>query len=161
LYRTEDGGKTFSIVRAAPGGDDYHQIWVDPKNSSRMVLGTDQGTTISLNYGQTWSSWYNQPTAQIYHVTTDDRFPYAVYGGQQDSGAIAVRSRTDHARITARDWCSPGGSESGYIALDPNDPNIVYITGTFGGVERFNARTAFGQDVSPWPLPEWTREINE
>ncbi len=87
LYRSEDGGKTISIVRGAPGGDDYHQIWVDPKDSTRMILGTDQGTTISVDYGKTWSSWYNQPTAQIYHVTTDDKFPYAVYGAQQDSGA--------------------------------------------------------------------------
>src|SRR5215469_5547354 len=90
LYRSEDGGKTISIVRGAPGGDDYHQIWVDPKNSARMVLGTDQGATISVDYGKTWSSWYNQPTAQLYHVITDSRFPYAIYGTQQDSGSAAV-----------------------------------------------------------------------
>ncbi len=92
LYRSQDGGETISIVRGAPGGDDYHQIWVDPKDSARMILGTDQGTTISLDYGETWSTWYNQPTAQLYHVITDDRFPYVVYGNQQDSGAIAVPS---------------------------------------------------------------------
>ena len=101
LYRSEDGGKTISVVRGAPGGDDYHQLWIDPKNSASMVLGTDQGTTISLNRGQTWSSWYNQPTAQFYHVTTDNQFPYAVYGTQQDSGSAAVakpyRPRADHA----------------------------------------------------------------
>ena len=123
LYRTEDGGKTISIVRGAPGGDDYHQIWVDPKNSSRMVLETDQGTTISVDYGRTWSSWCNQPTAQLYHVTTDDNFPYAVYGNQQDSGAVAVLSRTDHGLITPRDWFSASGSESGYIAIDPERLN--------------------------------------
>src|SRR5208283_4668472 len=87
LYRSEDGGKSISILRGAPGGDDYHQLWVDPKNSSRMILGTDQGTTVSLNYGKTWSSWFNQPTAQFYHVITDNEFPYHVYGAQQDTGA--------------------------------------------------------------------------
>ncbi len=85
---------------ARPGGDDYHQLWVDPKNSSHLILGTDQGTTISLNRGQTWSSWYNQPTAQFYHVITDNEFPYHVYGAQQDTGAVGVPSRTDHGLIT-------------------------------------------------------------
>jgi photosystem II stability/assembly factor-like uncharacterized protein len=161
LYRSEDGGKTISIVRGAPGGDDYHQIWVDPKDSTRMILGTDQGTTISLDYGATWSSWYNQPTAQLYHVITDDKFPYAVYGTQQDSGAIAVMSRTDHGQIDGRDWFSPGGSESGYIAPDPNDPNIIYLTGTYGSVSRFDRRTSFSQDITPWPVPTWNAEIFE
>jgi photosystem II stability/assembly factor-like uncharacterized protein len=114
LYRSEDGGKTISIVRGAPGGDDYHQIWIDPKNSASMVLGTDQGTTISLDRGQTWSTWYNQPTAQLYHVITDNQFPYVVYGAQQDSGSAAVLSRTDHGQITPRDWFPAGASESGY-----------------------------------------------
>lgn len=161
LYRSEDGGKTIAVVRGAPGGDDYHQIWVDPKNSARMILGTDQGTTISVDYGKTWSSWYNQPTAQLYHVITDDRFPYAVYGTQQDSGGIAIMSRTDHGQIDARDWFSPGGSESGYIAPDPNDPNIIYLTGTYGSVARFDRRTSFSQDVTPWPFPIWGTEILE
>ena len=128
LYRTEDGGKTISIVRGAPGGDDYHQLWIDPKNSSSMVLGTDQGTSVSLDRGQTWSTWYNQPTAQLYHVTTDNQFPYVVYGAQQDSGSAAVLSRTDHGRITARDWFPAGGSESGYMVIDPVDSNIVYLS---------------------------------
>jgi hypothetical protein len=141
LYRSEDGGKTISIVRGAPGGDDYHQIWIDPKNSASMVLGTDQGTTISLDRGQTWSTWYNQPTAQLYHVITDNQFPYVVYGAQQDSGSAAVPSRTDHGQITPRDWFPAGGSESGYMAPDPKDPNIVYLSGTYGSVDRFNRRT--------------------
>jgi photosystem II stability/assembly factor-like uncharacterized protein len=113
LYRSEDAGKTISIVRGAPGGDDYHQLWIDPKDSTRMVLATDQGTTISVDYGKTWTSWYNQPTAQMYHVITDDKFPYNVYGNQQDSGAIAVRSRSDYGQITARDVFSATGSEAG------------------------------------------------
>jgi photosystem II stability/assembly factor-like uncharacterized protein len=159
LYRSEDGGKTIAIVRGAPGGDDYHQIWVDPKDSSRMVLATDQGTSISLDYGKTWSSWYNQPTAQLYHVTTDEQFPYAVYGAQQDSGAITVLSRTDHGQITPHDWFPSGGSESGYIAIDPNDPNIVYLTSSYGGVSRFNRKTSHSQDITPWPFPAWGSEI--
>ncbi len=93
LYRTVDAGKTFTIVKGAPGGDDYHQLWVDPENTDHLLLGVDQGATISLDRGATWTTWYNQPTAQLYHVTTDDAFPYNVYGAQQDSGAIAVASR--------------------------------------------------------------------
>jgi len=161
LYCSEDGGKTISIVRGAPGGDDYHQIWVDPKDSARMVLGTDQGTTISVDYGKTWTSWFNQPTAQLYHVITDDKFPYSVYGNQQDSGAIAVRSRSDYGLITARDVFSASGSEAGYIAPDPSDPNILYVTGTYGEVARFNLRTSFSQDVTPWPLPNWQTEVSQ
>ncbi len=161
LYRSEDGGKTISVLRGAPGGDDYHQLWIDPKNSASMVLGTDQGTTISLNRGQTWSSWYNQPTAQFYHVTTDNQFPYAVYGTQQDSGSAAVLSRTDHDRITPRDWFLPGGSESGYLVVDPNDSNLIYLSATYGPVYRYNKRTGFSQDITPWPAFAWDAEIRE
>ncbi len=161
LYRSEDGGKTVSVLRGAPGGDDYHQLWIDPTNSASMVLGTDQGTTISLNRGQTWSSWYNQPTAQMYHVTTDNQFPYTVYGAQQDSGSAAVPSRTDHGLITARDWFLPGGSESGYLVVDANDPNIIYLSGTYGSVTRFNKRTGFSQDITPWPAVAFDAEINQ
>ncbi len=126
-----------------------------------MVLGTDQGTTISLDRGKTWSTWYNQPTAQLYHVATDDKFPYAVYGTQQDSGGVAVLSRTDHGLITARDWFSADGSESGYIVVDPNDPNILYISGTYGGVSRFDLRTSLSQDITPWPYFAWSGEISD
>lgn len=161
LYRSEDGGKTVSVLRGAPGGDDYHQLWIDPKNSASMVLGTDQGTTISLNRGQTWSSWYNQPTAQLYHVTTDNQFPYAVYGAQQDSGSAAVWSRTDHGGITARDWFLPGGSESGYLVVDPKDPNIIYVSGTYGSVARFNRSTGLSQDITPWPAMAFDVGVNQ
>jgi photosystem II stability/assembly factor-like uncharacterized protein len=160
LYRSEDGGKTISVVRGAPGGDDYHQIWVDPKDSSRMILATDQGVTISLDYGRTWSTWYNQPTGQFYHVITDDQFPYVVYGTQQDSGSAAVRSRGDSGQITPRDWFPASGSESGYIAPDPKDANILYVSGTYGDVVRFNLRTSFGQDITPWPMSNFAVEIN-
>ncbi len=161
LYRSEDGGRTISVVRGAPGGDDYHELWIDPKNSASMVLGTDQGTTVSLDRGQTWSSWYNQPTAQLYHATTDNQFPYVVYGAQQDSGSAAVPSRTDHGQITPRDWFLPGGSESGYLVVDPNDSNIIYLSGTFGSVARFNKRTGLSQDITPWPAFAWDSEIHE
>jgi photosystem II stability/assembly factor-like uncharacterized protein len=161
LYRTEDGGKTIQVVRGAPGGDDYHQIWVDPKNSNDLVLGVDQGATVSLDHGKTWTTWYNQPTAQLYHVITDHRFPYVVYGAQQDSGAIAVASRSDHGHLDTRDWFLPGGSESGYIALDPKDENIIYLSGTYGDVQRFDRRTAFSQNISPWPLGGFDQPINK
>ncbi len=161
LYRLEEGGKTISIVRGAPGGDDYHQLWVDPKNSESMVLGTDQGTTISLDRGATWSSWYNQPTAQLYHVTTDNQFPYTVYGAQQDSDAIGVLSRTSHGQITPRDWFPAGPSESGYMIVDPKDPDIIYLSGSYGAVARFNKRTELSQDISPWPAVAWDAEVHE
>ncbi len=161
LYRSADGGKTISIVRGAPGGDDYHQIWLDPRNSDSMVLGTDQGATVSLDRGQTWSTWYNQPTAQLYHVITDNQFPYVVYGAQQDSGSAAVPSRTDHDQITPRDWFPAGESESGYMAPDPKDPNIIYLSGAYGTVARYNRRTGLSQDVTPWPVPTFGSEINQ
>ena len=161
LYKSEDGGKTISIVRGAPGGDDYHQLWVDPKDSAHMIVGTDQGTTISVNGGQTWSSWYNQPTAQFYHVVTDNEFPYHVYGAQQDTGSIAVPNRTDHGVITGRDWYMVGGGESGWIAPDPNDPNVLYASGVYGSVVRFDRRTSLSQDITPWPMPNFGSEINE
>jgi photosystem II stability/assembly factor-like uncharacterized protein len=161
LYRTNDGGKTIEIVRGAPGGDDYHQIWVDPKDSNHLVLGVDQGTSISLDRGKSWTTWYNQATAQLYHVTTDHRFPYSIYGAQQDSGSIAVHSRSDHGHLDTRDWFLPGGSESGYIAIDPKDENILYVTDTYGGPSRIDERTAFSQNVSPWPLGGFGTEINE
>lgn len=161
LYKSEDGGKTIAIVRGAPGGDDYHQIWVDPKDSSHMVLGTDQGTTISVNRGQTWSSWYNQPTAQFYHVITDNEFPYHVYGAQQDTGSIAVPNRTDHGLITGRDWYMVGGGESGWLSPDPGDPSILYASGVYGSVLRWDRRTSLSQDITPRPMPNFGSEINQ
>ncbi len=161
LYRTNDGGKTVEIVRGAPGGDDYHQIWVDPKNSNHLMLGVDQGATLSLDRGKTWTTWYNQPTAQLYHVTTDNSFPYIVYGAQQDSGAIAMYSRSDHGHLDTRDWFLPGGSESGYMAVDPRDNNIIYSSGTYGEVGRFYRRTSLSQNVTPWPLGGFALPIDK
>jgi len=159
LMYSVDGGKTVSVLRGAPGGDDYHELWVDPKNGAHLVLGTDQGTTISLDRGKTWSTWYNQPTAQMYHVTTDDGFPYTVYGAQQDSGSAAVLSRTDHGQITPRDWFPAGGSESGYIAVDPKDPGILYESGSYGAVARWDKKRSLSQDITPWPVPIFGTDI--
>jgi len=151
LYRSTDGGKTFVSIKGAPGGDDYHLLWVDPTNSRRMIVASDQGTTISVDDGNTWSSWYNQPTAQFYHVATDNQFPYKVYGAQQDSGTVGTLSRSDYGQITFRDWRPVGGDEGGYIVPDPSDPNIVYAGGTLGELHRFNWKTGESQDISPWP----------
>jgi photosystem II stability/assembly factor-like uncharacterized protein len=161
LMGSNDGGKTFRVVRGAPGGDDYHELWVDPKDGSRLLLATDQGTSISLDKGKTWTSWYNQPTAQMYHVTTDDKFPYTVYGAQQDSGGAAVLSRTDHGQITPRDWFPASGSESGYFAVDPKDSDVIFVSGSYGTVQRWDKRISLSQDVSPWPVPVFGTEINE
>ncbi len=161
FYKLSDGGKTLSIVRGAPGGDDYHQVWIDPANSAHMVLASDQGTSVSLDAGKTWSTWYNQPTAQFYHVITDNDFYYHVYGAQQDSGTAATVSRTDHGEIDLRDWFTIGGSESGYIAPDPKDPNIFYISGTYGELARMDRRMLQGQNIQPSPLPgNFGAEIN-
>ncbi len=125
-WKSTDGGKTFVGFKGAPGGDDYQRIWISPENSQVIALSSDQGAVISVNGGATWSSWYNQPTAQLYHVTTDNRFPYWVYGAQQESGSVATLSRSDFGEITFRDWRLPGIFEYGDIAVDPLDPNILY-----------------------------------
>ncbi len=151
IYRSTDGGKTFEAIKGAPGGDDYHAMWIDPANSRRMIFGSDQGAGVSVDGGKSWSSWYNQPTAQFYHVAVDNQFPYWVYGAQQDSGTIATTSRGDYGSITFRDWHPIGAGESGYIAPDPTDPNIVYGGSTFGSLSRFDQRTGQSQDISPVP----------
>jgi photosystem II stability/assembly factor-like uncharacterized protein len=125
-WKSMDGGKTFVGFKGAPGGDDYQRIWISSEYPQIIALSADQGTVISVNGGATWSTWYNQPTAQFYHVTTDNRFPYWVYGSQQESGAVATLSRSDFGEITFRDWKLPGIFEYGYIAVDPLDPNVLY-----------------------------------
>ena len=145
LYESTDGGKTFTPIKGAPGGDDYHSIWINPENPQIILLGVDQGATISVDGGKTWSSWYNQPTAQFYHVITDNRFPYWVYGGQQESGSVGTTSRSDWGEITFRDWHPVGAEEYGYIAPDPLHPNLI-----FGGkATRFDMTTGQTREVSP------------
>ena len=141
VYRSTDGGHTFVAFKGAPGGDDYHVLWIDPQEPRRMILGVDQGATVSLNGGKTWSSWFNQATGQFYHVITDNQFPYVAYAPQQDSGTAAVPSRSDFGEITYRDWYSIGGFEFCYIAPDPTNPDIVYSGGWYGSVVRFNKTT--------------------
>jgi photosystem II stability/assembly factor-like uncharacterized protein len=151
LYRSTDGGEHFDAIKGAPGGDDYHSLWIAPDDPQRMILGSDQGAVVSVDRGKTWSSWYNQPTAQFYHVTTDNRFPYMVYGSQQDSGTAGVSSRSDYGQITFRDWTPVGGEESGYIALSPADPNLVYGGGPLGTIFRFDWTTGQSMNVAPEP----------
>lgn len=140
-YRSTDGGKTFEAFKGAPGGDDYHTLWIDPQNSRRMILGVDQGCIISVDGGATWTSWFNQPTGQFYHVITDNQFPYISYAPQQDSGTVAVPNRSDYGELTYRDWFSIGGFEYCTIAPDPLHPNIVYSGGWYGSVVRFDKNT--------------------
>jgi photosystem II stability/assembly factor-like uncharacterized protein len=147
-YRSTDGGQNFTAIKGAPGGDDYHRIWINPENPDIMILGSDQGATVTVNGGQTWGSWYNQPTAQFYHVITDNQFPYWVYGGQQESGSIGIASRSDYGEITFRDWHPVGIEEYGYAAPDPLHPGVI-----FGGKgTRYDERTHQTQDVSPVPI---------
>jgi photosystem II stability/assembly factor-like uncharacterized protein len=157
LYKSTDGGRNFKAIRGAPGGDDYHSLWIDPENPPRMISGVDQGTIITLNGGQTWSTWYNQPTAQFYHVAVDNQWPYWVYGAQQDSGTAAVVSRSDYGQITFRDWHPIGAGESGYILPDPVNPQIVYGGSTGGELYRFDTKTGQVQDVSPTPAELGTK----
>jgi photosystem II stability/assembly factor-like uncharacterized protein len=144
-YVSTDGGKTFKAFKGAPGGDDYHRIWIHPDQPDVMLIASDQGATITVNGGETWSSWYNQATAQFYHVITDNQFPYWVYGGQQESGSAGVASRGDYGAVTWRDWQTVGVEEYGYVAPDPLDPNIIYG----GKVTRFDRRTGQVQNVAP------------
>ena len=144
-WKSVDGGKTFSALRGAPGGDDYHRFWINPDNPDIILLIADQGAVITVNGGKTWSSWYNQPTAQMYHVTTDNAFPYRVCSGQQESGSACVLSRSDNGRITSMDWHPVAVEEYGYVAPDPLDPDIVYG----GKVTRYDRRTGQVQNVAP------------
>jgi photosystem II stability/assembly factor-like uncharacterized protein len=147
-YRSTNAGKDFTAIKGAPGGDDYHTIWINPDNPNIIFFGSDQGATITVNGGRTWSSWYNQPTAQFYHVITDNQFPYWVYGGQQESGSAGVASRSDFGEITFRDWYPVGTEEYGYVAPDPLNRNLIYG----GRTARFDTTTGQTQDVSPVAL---------
>jgi photosystem II stability/assembly factor-like uncharacterized protein len=149
LYRSTDGGLTFESYKGAPGGDDNHALWIDPTNSDYMIMGSDQGATISMDGGKTWTSWYNQPTGQIYHVSTDNRFPYWVYGTQQDSGSVATLSRGDYGAITFLDWDPIGGYEFGYIIPDPANPNIVYAGGEARALWRIDRTNRQVKTISP------------
>jgi len=147
-WKSTDAGATFTELRGAPGGDDYHRFWIDPRDPKIILLAGDQGAVVTVNGGETWSSWYNQPTAQFYHVATDRRYPYWVYGGQQESGSAGIVSRGNDGQITFREWHPVGVEEYGYVAPDPLHPNVVYG----GRVTRFDWTTGEVQDVSPEPV---------
>jgi photosystem II stability/assembly factor-like uncharacterized protein len=159
VYRSTDAGKTWTAIKGAPGGDDYHQLWINPDDPKRMILGSDQGAIVTEDGALTWSSWYNQSTAELYHVAADNRFPYWVTAAQQDSGAVGVPTRSNHAEISNHDW-SPvcAGGESDYTAPDPFHPEILYG----GRVTRCNVITNATKNVSPergLPVPArhtWT-----
>ena len=149
-WKSVDGGKTWSGFRGAPGGDDYQNIWINPNNPKIIALVSDQGGIISVNGGDTWSSWYNQPTAQLYHVGADNDFPYHICAGQQESGSVCIASRGNDGEITMRDWHPVGAEEYGYVTPDPKNPNLIYG----GRLTRYDRRTSQVQEVAPDPLHE-------
>jgi photosystem II stability/assembly factor-like uncharacterized protein len=147
-WKSIDGGKTWTGIRGAPGGDDYQKVWINPNNPEILLIASDQGAIISVNGGETWSSWYNQPTAAMYHVAADNAFPYRLCSGQQDSGSACVASRGNDGEITLREWHPVGVEEYGYAAPDPLNPDIVYG----GKVTRYDRRTGQVENVAPKPV---------
>jgi photosystem II stability/assembly factor-like uncharacterized protein len=144
-WKSTDGAKTWTAFRGAPGGDDYHRIWINPDNTDIILIAADQGAIITVNGGETFSSWYNQPTAQFYHVSTDNAFPYNVLGGQQESGSVSIASRSNDGNIGYREWHPAGVEEYGYVAADPLDPNIIYG----GKITKTDKRTGQVQNIAP------------
>jgi photosystem II stability/assembly factor-like uncharacterized protein len=147
-WQSADAGKTWQALRGAPGGDDYQNVWINPNNPDIILLGSDQGAVVTVNRGESWSSWYNQPTAQIYHVSADNAFPYRLCGGQQESGSVCISSRGNDGEITFRDWHPVAAEEYGYVTADPLDPDIVYG----GKLTRYDRRTAQAQNIMPKPF---------
>jgi photosystem II stability/assembly factor-like uncharacterized protein len=149
LLRSGDGGKTFQALRTPHG--DHHDLWIDPAEPGRMIVGDDGGAQVTMNGGALWSTYHNQPTAQFYRVTTDTHFPYRIYGAQQDNSTVRILSRGDGFGIDERDWEPTAGGESGWIAVSPRDPDVVY-GGSYGNfVERINHRTKETRNVNVWP----------
>jgi hypothetical protein len=149
-YRSSDGGKSFDLMPAPHG--DHHALWIDAKDPRHLINGNDGGASISLDGGKSWTAPYNQPTAQFYHVAVDNRFPYRVYGAQQDNSTIAIASRDDDGVIGRQDWFEVGGGESGFIAPDPKDAEIIYANSNSGQMTRYDRRTNNFRDVSVYPL---------
>ena len=145
VWKSIDAGKTWAGFHGAPGGDDSHRLWINPDNPNIILLSGDQGAMITVNGGDTWSSWYNQPTAQLYHVSADNDFPYNVYSGQQESGSVGIASRGNDGEIMFQNWHPVGAEEYGYVVADPLDPNIVYG----GKISKYDKRTGQIQDISP------------
>lgn len=151
-FRSIDGGKTFSPIETPHG--DYHDLWIDPGNPARMIVGNDGGATISIDDGRSWTTEDNQPTGQFYRIATDNRFNYYLYGSQQDSGTVAIASRSDGNLIGQTDWYSVGGGESGFVLPSPLDPDVVYAGSLYSAFTRFDKKAGQSRDISPWPLNE-------
>jgi photosystem II stability/assembly factor-like uncharacterized protein len=149
--RSTDGGKTWSGFRGAPGGDDYQNLWINPNNPNIILLVSDQGALVTVNGGASWSSWYNQPTAQIYHVSVTNTFPYRVCGDQQESGSVCISSRGNDGAINFRDWHPVGVIEYGYVAPDPLDADVIYGGGR-SEVSKFHWSTGEVQNITPIPV---------
>ncbi len=147
-----DGGRTWEPWNGSPGGDDWHDFWIDPLAPERMVAGVDQGATVSVNGGRTWSSWYNQPTGQFYHLGADDRFPYHIYSGQQDNGTVEIASRGPYGVIELRDWHPVGGDERDDMVPKPGVPDTVFGSGLGGHISRYDDVTRQSAEISPWPV---------
>jgi photosystem II stability/assembly factor-like uncharacterized protein len=155
--RSRDGGKTWMSLRGAPGGDDYQNLWINPENPKIILLVADQGAVVTVNGGETWESWYNQPTAQLYHaITTTNTFPYKICGGQQESGSLCISSRGNDGEITYRDWHPVGVIEYGYVAPDPLDADVIYGAGR-NEVSRFHWSTGQTENVTPIPIRDGYR----
>ncbi len=159
VVRSTDGGKTWSSIRGAPGGDDYQNLWISPKDGNTLIAVSDQGAIVTVNGGRTWSSWYNQPTAQMYHVSTTNAFPYHVCGGQQESGSVCILSRGSNGEITFRDWRPVGTIEYGYVAPDPLDSDVIYGAGR-NEVSKFRWSTTQVQIVTPIPVRDHKYRAN-
>ena len=155
IRRSDDGGKHFSVFKGSPGGDDYHFLWINPSDPSHMITASDQGTVVTVNGGQSWSSWYNQPTGQFYHLAVDDQFPYRIYSGQQDNGTVEILSRGPYGVISLRDWHPVGGAERDYEIPKPGNNNLVFGSGLGGGITRFNKLNRQSFDISPWPVSSY------
>ena len=149
FFKSTDGGRNFNKIKVPHG--DNHGLWIDPKNTKRMIASDDGGVTVTLDGGKSWTREDNQPTAQFYHVITDTRTPYYVYGSQQDNSTVAIASRSDDGAIGRDNWYEVGGGEAGYIAPNPADPNIVYAGDYQGNITRFDRRTNQVKSIAVWP----------
>ena len=149
MLRSSDGGKTWALVPATHG--DHHALWIDPADPKRLINANDGGASVSLDHGETWSTQDNQPTGQFYHVAVDNRFPYWVYGAQQDNTNLAVASAGDEGVVGPRDWYPAGGGECGFVLPDPRDAQIIY-SNSENSISRYNKHTEQVQDISAWPV---------
>ncbi|MGH8133945.1 MAG: DUF6165 family protein [Steroidobacteraceae bacterium] len=157
--KSSDGGRTWRPLRGAPGGDDYQNLWISPTDPHIIALVSDQGAVVTVNGGETWSSWFNQPTAQLYHVSATPTFPYRVCAGQQESGSVCIATRGNDGEITDRDWHPVGAIEYGYVAPDPLDADVIYGAGR-NEVSKFHSSTGQVQNVTPVPVRDTSVRVD-